>query len=149
MGGLAGGPATEDGHPKSFEFHATLDQLDDGLETLHQSVQRLRETRGHREDDRALMLFETALAEIGANVLTHGRPPGAAHPVEYVLLLDENIARASFTDRGPPVHNHLTRAMPEPSSEAGRGLAIARSLLDELGYERDGEMNRWRLVKRL
>jgi len=26
---------------------------------------------------------------------------------------------------------------------------MARSLLDELGYERDGEVNRWRLVKRL
>jgi serine/threonine-protein kinase RsbW len=138
-----------DSQSKGFEFHATLDQLDDGLETLHQSVQRLRESRGHSEDDHGLILFETALAEIGANVLTHGRPPGQAHPVDYVLQLDENIARASFTDRGPPVHNHLARAMPGPSSEAGRGLAMARSLLDELGYERDGEMNRWRLVKRL
>jgi serine/threonine-protein kinase RsbW len=134
---------------RGFEFHATLDQLDDGLETLHRSVQHLREAAGNGADARGLMLFETALAEIGANVLTHGRPEGAAHPVEYVLRLDENVARASFTDRGPPVHNHLTRAMPGPSSEAGRGLAIARSLLDELGYERDGEMNRWRLVKRL
>jgi serine/threonine-protein kinase RsbW len=134
---------------KGFEFRATLDHLDNGLETLHQSVERLREAGGHATDDPGLMLFETALAEIGANVLTHGRPEGAAHPVEYVLRLDQNVARASFTDRGPPVHNHLTRAMPESSSEAGRGLAIARLVLDELGYERDGEMNRWLLVKRL
>jgi serine/threonine-protein kinase RsbW len=146
VGGLVGGPAD---YQPGFEFHATLDQLDEGLETLHQSVQRLRETTGHPADDHGLILFETALAEIGANVLTHGRPEGAAHPVEYVLRLDENVAHASFTDRGPPVHNHLNRAMPGTSSEAGRGLAIARSLLDELGYERDGEMNRWRLVKRL
>jgi len=39
--------------------------------------------------------------------------------------------------------------MPAPDSEQGRGLAMARSLLDELGYRRDGEVNRWRLVKRL
>jgi serine/threonine-protein kinase RsbW len=134
---------------RGFEFQATLDQLDAGLETLHQSMERLREAGGRRASETALMLFETALAEIGANVLTHGRPEGAAHPVQYALWLDQNVAHATFTDRGPPVHNHLTRAMPEPSSEAGRGLAIARSLLDELGYERDGEMNRWRLVKRL
>lgn len=134
---------------ETFEFHATLDHLDDGLDTLHQSVQRLRESAGDQADDRRLMHFETALAEIGANVLTHGRPHGAAHPVEYVLRLDQGVASASFTDRGPPVHNHLSRAMPEPTSEAGRGLAMARSLLDELGYQREGEMNRWRLVKRL
>jgi serine/threonine-protein kinase RsbW len=39
--------------------------------------------------------------------------------------------------------------MPGHESEAGRGLAMARSLLDELGYERDGNLNRWRLVKKL
>jgi serine/threonine-protein kinase RsbW len=56
---------------------------------------------------------------------------------------------ATFTDRGPPLHNQLTRAMPEATSETGRGLAIARQVLDELGYEREGEINKWRLVKRL
>jgi anti-sigma regulatory factor (Ser/Thr protein kinase) len=39
--------------------------------------------------------------------------------------------------------------MPEASSERGRGLAMARSLLDELGYEREGEVNKWRLTKHL
>jgi anti-sigma regulatory factor (Ser/Thr protein kinase) len=39
--------------------------------------------------------------------------------------------------------------MPAHDSEAGRGLAMARSLLDELGYERVGDVNRWRLVKQL
>jgi anti-sigma regulatory factor (Ser/Thr protein kinase) len=31
----------------------------------------------------------------------------------------------------------------------GRGLAIARKVLDELDYERVSEVNKWRLVKRL
>ena len=95
------------------------------------------------------MLFETALGEIGANVLTHGRPEEAADPVEYQLQLDRGTLLASFVDPGPPVHEHLARAMPGPESEDGRGLALARSLLDELGYQRDGQLNRWRLVKRL
>ncbi len=97
-----------------FEFRASLSDLGEGLDVLHQSVERLRRAAGRNADDLAVILFETALAEIGGNVLTHGRP------------------------RGPSLER-----------EDGRGLAIARSLLDELGYERDGDLNRWRLVKRL
>jgi serine/threonine-protein kinase RsbW len=95
------------------------------------------------------LLFETALGEIGSNVLTHGRPTGTEQPVGYRLTFAHGIVEASLTDSGAPVHEHLGREMPGHESEAGRGLAIARSLLDELGYERDGDLNRWRLVKRL
>lgn len=116
---------------------------------LHDSVHRLREQGAGTLDETNVMLFESALAEIGANALTHGRRDAAEAPVEYALRLEGRTAMATFIDRGPPVHNHLTRSMPEPTSEAGRGLAIARQVLDELGYERDGEINRWRLVKRL
>jgi serine/threonine-protein kinase RsbW len=110
----------------------------------------MRERVGNAVDETNLMLFESALAEIGANVLTHGRREGPADaPVDFGLRLEGHMAMATFTDRGPPLHNHLTRAMPEPSSESGRGLAIARQVLDELGYEREGDINTWRLVKRL
>ncbi len=110
----------------------------------------MRDHVGGAVDDTNVMLFESALAEIGANVLTHGRSHGPADaPVDYILRLEGHMALATFTDRGPPLHNQLTRAMPEPTSEAGRGLAIALQVLDELGYEREGEINTWRLVKRL
>ncbi len=133
-----------------FEFHATLTQLEEGLDILHASIDRLRESTGRGQDDRNLMLFELAVAEIGANVLTHGRATAAIEPpVEYVLRLEEQTALASFVDQGPPVHESLDPAMPSRSSETGRGLALAHSVLDELGYEREGECNRWRLVKRL
>jgi serine/threonine-protein kinase RsbW len=136
-------------HAEPFEFHATLSHLDEGLETLHDSVQRLRESTGRGQEDRSLMRFEIALAEIGANVLTHGRPAGTDPPVEYWLRLDNGAALAEFIDQGPPAHSSISRDMPDTSSESGRGLPMARSLLDELGYERDGEVNKWRLVKRL
>jgi serine/threonine-protein kinase RsbW len=116
---------------------------------LHQSIESLRKSAGRKADDRELMLFETAIGEIGANVLTHGRPAGIDHPVAYLLQFAKGTAVASFTDPGPPVEDHLSREMPATTSEAGRGLAMARSLLDELGYERDGGVNKWRLVKKL
>jgi serine/threonine-protein kinase RsbW len=133
----------------NFEFRATFSDLDEGLGILHQSIEHLRTALGRAEDDRPLMLFETALGEIGSNVLTHGRPEGAERPVEYALRFESGTLEASLSDSGRPVHEHLAREMPGHESERGRGLAIARSLLDELGYERDGDTNRWRLVKHL
>jgi serine/threonine-protein kinase RsbW len=134
---------------EAFEFHATFSELDEGLDVLHRSIERLRQATGRTSDDRGLILFETALGEIGSNVLTHGRPPGTEKPVDYALRFERGVVEASLTDSGAPVHEHLGREMPEYESEQGRGLAIARQLLDELGYERDGGLNRWRLVKRL
>jgi serine/threonine-protein kinase RsbW len=133
----------------NFEFRASFSDLDEGLGILHQSIERLRSVLGRSEDDRPLMLFETALGEIGSNVLTHGRPGGASRPVEYALRFDGATVEASLTDSGQAAHEHLSREMPGHDSERGRGLAMARSLLDELGYEREGDVNRWRLVKRL
>jgi serine/threonine-protein kinase RsbW len=113
-------------------------------------VDLLREQSRRPADDRNLILFETALAEIGSNVLIYtGKHGATGPPVQYALRLKAGIASASFTDEGPPIHNQLTRAMPAPTSEAGRGIAIARKALDELRYKRDGEVNTWRLVKRL
>jgi anti-sigma regulatory factor (Ser/Thr protein kinase) len=134
----------------SFEFHATLTQLDGGLNTLHASVQLLRQRIGRSTTDLPLMQFELALSEIGANVLRYAHPSGSSEPkTEFELKLDSETVTAVFKDWGPPLHNQLTPAMPAPSSEAGRGLAIARKVLDELGYQREGEVNTWRLVKRL
>jgi serine/threonine-protein kinase RsbW len=133
----------------AFEFHATFADLEEGLEVLHRSLDRLRAATGREADDIGLLRFETALGEIGSNVLTHGRPAGTEHRVDYRLSFVHGVAEASLTDSGAPVHEHLARPMPGHESEAGRGLAMARSLLDELGYERDGDLNRWRLVKKL
>src|SRR5437899_12379001 len=104
------------GH-RRFEFHATFSGLDEGLDILHDSVDRLRRATGRTQDDRALMLFETALGEIGSNVLTHGRPPGIERPVEYTLRLDGGTLVASLSDSGVPVHEHLSRVMPGHEGE--------------------------------
>ena len=113
-------------------------------------MQLVREHMARGGADRPLMLFETALAEVGNNVLRYAFPPGSHEPlVEFELRLEAETLTALLTDWGPPLHNRITRPMPVESNEAGRGLAIARKALDELGYQREGEVNTWRLVKRL
>jgi serine/threonine-protein kinase RsbW len=134
---------------RKFEIRASFSDLDEGLGLLHRSVDRLRRALGRHEDDRDLMLFETALGEIGSNVLTHGRLAGNRASVDFVLRLEDGAVVAQLSDHGAPAHEHLSRELPGADREDGRGIAIARSLLDELGYERDGDLNRWRLVKRL
>lgn len=134
---------------ESFDFRASLDELDEGLDVIHRSLGELRAASGRASDDAPLLLFEIALAEIGGNVLTHGRPTASARPVDYELRYQDGSVEATFVDGGPPAFEHLEREMPGHDSEEGRGLALSRSVLDVLGYERDGELNRWRLVKRL
>lgn len=133
----------------SFEFRASLSDLDGGLDVIHRSLDDMRATLGREPGDAALILFEIALAEIGGNVLTHGSPAGSRRPIEYELRFRDGSVEAIFVDAGPPAFEHLERDMPDSDSEHGRGLVLSRSVLDVLGYERDGELNRWRLVKRL
>jgi serine/threonine-protein kinase RsbW len=127
-----------------------LTDLEVGLDTLHGAIQLLRNRTGRGASDLPLMQFELALAEISANSLRYALPPGLNEPrVDFELKLDSGKLTALLTDWGPAIHNPLTRAMPAPTSEAGRGLAIAQKVLDELDYERNGEVNKWRLMKRL
>jgi serine/threonine-protein kinase RsbW len=128
-----------------------LTRLQSGLDTLHASVELARQHAGAGPThELSLMQFELALAEIGTNVLLYALPEDSTEPrVDFDLKLEAETLTAFLTDWGPPLHNQLTQAMPGLSSEDGRGLAIARKVLDELGYEREGEVNTWRLVKRL
>ncbi len=137
------------GDTATFDFHASLVELDQGLELIHRSLDQLRAASGRSRDDQPLMLFEIALAEIGGNVLTHGSPAGSRRPVEYDLRYRDGSVEAVFVDSGPAAFDHLEREMPELDREDGRGLVLSRSVLDVLGYERAGGLNRWRLVKRL
>jgi serine/threonine-protein kinase RsbW len=113
-------------------------------------MELVRQRTGRDAHDLSLLQFELALAEIGANVLRYALPPDSAEPrAELELTLESKTLTALLTDWGPPLHNPLTTARPDSNSEAGRGLALARKVLDELGYQREGEVNTWRLVKRL
>lgn len=114
-------------------------------------VHQLLETAGneHPEVDATdLMLFETAVMEIANNVVEHGRPEGEVR-WRFLLTIDAREMRADLYDSAQEVIADLDVAMPGEDAESGRGLSLARAVLDEISVERTDTGNHWRLVRRL
>ena len=93
-----------------------------------------------RPDARTQMAFTTALAEVVANVVEHA---ARFQPVRMRLVVHArpDLLEAHVEDRGEP-YRESTPADDE-LAESGRGLMMARALVDEVLYERDGPVNRW------
>lgn len=91
---------------------------------------------------------EIAVAEIAANIVEHtGRFPAATVEMEMKVLNDR--VEVTFTDTGDPADVDVDGAqMPDELAERGRGLAMARALLDRLSYTRSELGNQWTLVSR-
>jgi serine/threonine-protein kinase RsbW len=88
--------------------------------------------------------FETAVAEIAANIAEHAAASGARH-VELRLRGLPDRVEAVFEDDGGPVAPG-PGGWPPDDAERGRGLELARAAADVLRYERDGGRNRWVVV---
>lgn len=117
-----------------------------GLDTLHALLQRV----GEEHPDVApgdLMLFETAVIEIAANVVEHVGAGGTTTWTFTVALTGTEL-RGELSDNGTAFDGDLAPDLPADLwAESGRGLALARSSLDELTYHRDGGANHWHLVR--
>lgn len=99
-------------------------------------------------DPQDRMCFETAVAEVMGNIVQH-TPAGRCADVTLRLDLYADRLEASFEDTGDEVVIDLEAVrMPDHLEEGGRGLAMARGAVDELGYVRDEGCNRWRIVRR-
>ena len=88
--------------------------------------------------------FETAVAEVAANIAEHGAAAGAAHVILRLSSSPDRI-QAVFEDDGAPVEVRPEQP-PAGDAERGRGLLLARAAVDRFSYERDGATNRWVLI---
>ena len=116
------------------------------LDAIHDLVDQLwRAEPDVTDTDR--MMFTTAVLEVANNIVTHNRSRSGVS-ISLALTADPSALRAEFSDDGSPAVVDLeSAALPEDLAESGRGLALARMALNELGYERTKEMNRWRLAR--
>ena len=88
-----------------------------------------------------------AAAEIGANIVEHGASVRPVHMRMDVRVSPSQVI-VEFTDDGDPVHIDVnTVCMPDGLAERGRGLPLAKAVLDDLIYRRT-EANHWVLVSR-
>lgn len=113
------------------------------LGPVHDLLGRLwADEPGVDEPDR--VRFETAVAEVAANIAEHGAAAGAAR-VTLRLSSSHDRIQAVFEDDGAPVAAGA-EPLPAVDAERGRGLLLARAAADRFSYERDGTTNRWVIV---
>jgi serine/threonine-protein kinase RsbW len=115
------------------------------LESVHDLLERA--WSAHPDVSAAdRMSVETALVEVAANIVEHAG--GAELGLEVEVHPDR--VQAVFRDSGAAFGGDLDAAgLPDDElSERGRGLALARTLLDQVAYERAGGINQWSLVRR-
>lgn len=120
-----------------------LDQVHELLEQLWEDAPEI--PAEHR------MRFELAVAEVTANIVRHacGERSGNEVALELRLLLFQDRLEAQFRDTGQAAEVDVEAVqMPDELADQGRGLAMARVAADQVAYQRDGEVNRWLVVKR-
>lgn len=116
-----------------------VEQVLDAIEGLGGSMVRVQDM------DRTL--FMLAVSEIATNIATHSSGPVA---VRAELDASSDGLRAVLRDAAPPVDiDWESVELADTDAESGRGLALARSVLDEFRHEADASGNTWTLVRRL
>lgn len=114
-------------------------------------------------DDSSWYEFFTAVAEIGANVLSYAYRGSEPGDIELKLIKFPGRLEARLRDWGPPFVEHMDAPVPEGRGdfpdeldeilsleEHGRGLVIAREALTSVEFSRGpDDSNQWRLVKLL
>lgn len=93
--------------------------------------------------------FELALIELAGNVICHA---DSGSGVSFTLTIETfaDSIQATVRDTGEPVDVELTgRDMPGELSESGRGIPLITALVDEFAYDREGDLNHWRITRKL
>lgn len=120
-----------------------------GPETLEE-LQHALDAAWSAEDvpEHTRMCMELAVSEIGSNIIEHSAD-GQPVRLRMVMTVQPDTVTVILTDDGGPAAVDLSQVgMPNEMSERGRGLAIARRVLDELSVSHNGDGNRWTLRRR-
>jgi anti-sigma regulatory factor (Ser/Thr protein kinase) len=128
----------------------------DEIERIHATVEAFAQA----EDWPSALEFQIKLVleEVGLNIINHGyddeNPDVDGHGVEITVASGSESVTLEITDKGRPF-DLLTDAPPpdlqsgvEDRSVGGLGIHLVRTMMDEVRYRREGNMNHLTLVKR-
>jgi serine/threonine-protein kinase RsbW len=97
--------------------------------------------------ERDRQLFETALAEVVGNVVSHASS-GEGFEAYVEVEVGPGLLLARSVDNGAEAVIDLRAPMPALGAEHGRGMPLARAALHDLRYERRDHRNVWSLRRR-
>lgn len=122
-----------------------LDQIEDALAGIW--------TRHPHVPEDVRIRLGIAVNEIAANIIEHATAAaGRLVRLQMWAHVRENDLLIKFTDDGIPMSADLPSGdmpaggMPDELAERGRGLALARAVLNRLTYHRADDLNHWELL---
>jgi serine/threonine-protein kinase RsbW len=93
--------------------------------------------------------FETALVELAANIIRHA-DIGIGISYSITVQIFDDRLEATVTDNGEHTSvEHTETDMPDDLSESGRGIPLINALVDHFSFDRDGDFNRWQIIRKL
>ncbi|WP_058593539.1 ATP-binding protein [Leucobacter chromiiresistens] len=128
------------------------------------------EGRSHAVEPLDRTLFTLAISEVLTNIVQHGAAGGSAAPstgegegegagagaaagpveIRMTISASRDELRVVIADTAPPAGIDWDAvAMPDADAESGRGLALARSSLDEFAHASEDGGNTWTLSRRI
>ena len=133
----------------SEQFKLKVETNPSELERISAAVEDI----GQRENWPAQFIFRVnlVLEELGLNIMSYGYDEGL-HEFEITLTSEADVLRIEFTDDGRPF-DPLNEA-PELDLDAsvddrqvgGLGIHLVRTMVDEMSYRREQDMNHLTLV---
>jgi serine/threonine-protein kinase RsbW len=102
----------------------------------------------------AVQAMDLALEEVVVNVMDHAYGPGIDLPIRVSLSREGDLLRARVEDRGPAYDPLGAPAPPDQSrllesAPGGMGVFLARRLMDDMTWERRGDLNVLTVARRL
>lgn len=126
----------------------TLSSPDQGLDAIHTLLEKVW-TEAPFVDSLDRFSFETALIEMVSNVFQHSQSDVTPLCTVEIETYRDRI-ESTVIHGGPPKEIQLTgRTMPDESAESGRGILLIQALVSELRYTREGDYNRWHMIKKI